>query len=101
MKAIELLKEIEWRKDLMFITQNIVNQLFDEAGTDIDTRNRINDKCDDFVLSLLQKVINQTGEIKRLVEKEADKYKRLHDTSDKVIRTDAEDLEAYLKLRKQ
>ncbi len=44
--------------DLLFTARNIVNQLFDEAGVDVDTRQRINDKCDNFVFSLLQAKID-------------------------------------------
>ena len=36
------------------IARNIVNQLFDEAEVDVATRQRINDKCDAFVVNLLE-----------------------------------------------
>lgn len=35
------------------LARNIVNQILDESGADIDTRQRINDDCDKFVVRLL------------------------------------------------
>lgn len=50
--------QIEWvgdpgHRDALAVARNIVNQVLDEAGTDVDTRQRINDDCDVFVARLL------------------------------------------------
>jgi hypothetical protein len=39
----------------MAVARNIVNQILDEAGTDVETRQRINDDCDQFVAHLLER----------------------------------------------
>lgn len=41
-------------QDLRFVARNIVNQILDEAGTDMVTRQRINDGCDRFVIGILE-----------------------------------------------
>lgn len=48
---------------VMAVARNIVNQILDEAGTDVKTRQSINDKCDQFAA--------------RLIESYADKKQRL------------------------
>lgn len=42
--------------DLEFVARNIVNQVLDESGADVTTRQAINDDCDAFVLKLLRRV---------------------------------------------
>lgn len=39
----------------MRVARNIVNQILDESGADIDTRQRINDDCDQFVAWMLDR----------------------------------------------
>lgn len=43
------------RHPAMARARNIVNQILDEAGTDVETRQRINDDCDQFVAWMLEK----------------------------------------------
>ena len=50
-------------EDIKFKAMNIVNQLFDLAEVDVDTRQRINDECDEFVASFFEPF---TKEIDRL-----------------------------------
>lgn len=40
--------------DLKFVAMNIVNQILDEAGTDVDIRQAINDDCTQFVKEYLE-----------------------------------------------
>lgn len=39
----------------MATARNIVNQILDEAGTDVRTRQRINDDCDQFVAWMVER----------------------------------------------
>ena len=39
----------------MSVARNIVNQVLDESGADIATRQRINDDCDQFVAWMLER----------------------------------------------
>jgi hypothetical protein len=43
------------RHPAMAPARNIVNQILDEAGTDVATRQRINDDCDQFVAWMLER----------------------------------------------
>ncbi|MGL5823615.1 MAG: hypothetical protein ACRCYU_01960 [Nocardioides sp.] len=42
------------RHPVMGTARNIVNQILDEAGTDLATRQRINDDCDQFVAWMVE-----------------------------------------------
>ena len=43
------------RHPAMTVARNIVNQILDEAGTDVDTRQRVNDDCDQFVAWMIER----------------------------------------------
>ena len=43
------------RHPAMRVARNIVNQILDEAGTDVTTRQRINDDCDQFVAWMIER----------------------------------------------
>lgn len=42
------------RHPVMAVARNIVNQILDEAGSDVATRQRINDDCDQFVAWMVE-----------------------------------------------
>ena len=46
--------------DLKGIAMNIVNAILEEAGTDVETRQQINDDCDRFVIEMLE-TLNPLG----------------------------------------
>ena len=39
----------------MVVARNIVNQILDESGTDVKTRQAINDDCDQFVAWMIER----------------------------------------------
>lgn len=45
--------------DIQSVARNIVNQLFDEAGVPVETRQAINDRCDSFVAALLVRLVDE------------------------------------------
>jgi len=59
--------------EIKHIAMNIVNQLFDAACVDVDTRQKINDRCDKFVEKLILQAIKDENEKKaeRIEELEA------------------------------
>ncbi|GAG23825.1 unnamed protein product, partial [marine sediment metagenome] len=40
--------------NLKYIAMNIVNAILEGAGADVETRQRINDNCDRFVIEMLE-----------------------------------------------
>lgn len=43
------------RRPAMTVARNIVNQILDESGADVATRQRINDDCDQFVAWMVER----------------------------------------------
>ena len=72
----EIRKSLNKQTDLKKVSMNIVNQLFDLAEVPVDKRQAINDKADEFVLSLIseRQKVNKWDKLNAEFEKALEKF---------------------------